>query len=329
MTKFRKTLFLTAALIMTLSLFTGCGSHSSDAVEKYLSEAQDDSKSLDDNLKLAWSPQDKDIEYYKKMTEGFQDYCDDHKYTALIADPSGSMQEQYSELENWTAMGADAIAVAPINAEHLRDITAKAQLEGIVVAGAFRKVPNADFNYTLDEYDLGYLIGKNALRWAEEKLGGRANVLLMLNDSDEFLKLRGDGIKAALAEAQGVRTAGQESVDSVPDAKVAANSALKKYIGVDMVVCISDEYAVGVLEVAEELDLDTDDFYIGGAGYTDEAVKVMNESGSCLRSSVNLFAYETGWELADMMAKAVVNGVEQDTSYFTPESYWQNVLLWN
>ena len=35
---------------------------------------------------------------------------------------------------------------------------------------------------------LAILIGKNALRWAEEKLGGRANVLLMLNDSDEFLK---------------------------------------------------------------------------------------------------------------------------------------------
>lgn len=329
MTKFRKTVFLAAALIMTLSLFAGCGSHSSEAVEKYLSEEEDDSKSLDDNLKLAWSPQDRDIEYFEKMTLGFQEYCDEHKYTALIADPSGSMQEQYSELENWIAMEADAIAVAPIYAEHLGEITAKAELEGILVAGVFRKLTNADFNYTLDEYDLGYMIGKNALRWAEEKMGGRASVLLMLNDSDDFLKLRGDGIEAALEEAQGVRIAGQESVDSIPDAKVAADSALKKYIGVDMVVCISDEYAVGVLEVVEDLDLDTDTFYIGGAGYTDEAVKVMNEKGSALRSSVNLFAYETGWELADMMAKAVVEGVEQDTRYFEPESYWQNVLAWN
>ncbi len=329
MTKFRKTLFITTALIMTLSLFAGCGSHSSEAVEKYLSEAQDDSKSLDDDLRLAWSPQDRSVEYFEKMTLGFQEYCVNNKYTALIADPSGSMQEQYSEFENWIAMGVDAIAAAPIDVEHLGDITAKAQLEGIVVAGVCRKLPNADFNYTLDEYDLGYMIGKNALKWAEEKMGGRANVLLMLNDSDEFLKVRGDGIKDALEEMQGVRIAGQESVDSVPDAKVAANSALKTYLGVDMVVCISDEYAVGVLEVVEDLDLDTDNFYIGGAGYTDEAVKVMNESGSCLRSSVDLFAYETGWKLADMMAKAVVNGVEQDTSYFEPESYWQNVLLWN
>ncbi len=329
MTKFRKTIFLAAALMMMLGLFTGCGSHSSEAVEEYLSEAQDDSKSLDDNLKLAWSPQDRDIEYFEKVTLGFQEYCDEHEYTALIADPTGSMQEQYSEFENWIAMEADAIAAAPIDAEYLADITAEAKLSGIIVAGVYRKLPYADFNYTLDEYDLGYMIGQNALKWINEKLNGRANVLLMLDDSDEFLKTRGSGIKAALEEAQSVRIAGQESVDSVPDAKVTAESALKTYLGVDVVVCISDEYALGVLEVVEDLDLDSDDFYIGGAGYTDEAVKVMNESGSCLRSSVNLFAYETGRELAEMMAKAVVEGVEKDASYFEPERYWQNVLLWN
>ena len=329
MTKFRKILALTIALTFILSSLGACGTHSSEAVVNYLSEAQDDSKSLTDNLKLAWSPQDKDIEYYKKVTEGFQDYCDEHEYTALIADPSGSMQEQYSEFENWVAMEADAIAAAPIDAEHIADMVAEAKDKGIIVAGVFSKLAGADFNYTLDEYDLGYKMGLNAQKWIEEKLGGRANVLLVLNDSDELLKTRGDGIKDALEGVQGVRIAGQESADSVPDAKVAADSALQKYIGVNVVVCISDEYAVGVTEVAHELDIDGGNFYVGGAGGTDEAVKVMNEDGSCLRSTVNLFAYETGRKLAEMMANAAVKGVEQEAVYFEPESLWQVILNWN
>ena len=329
MIKIKKMIFMASAVMLTVCLLPACSTHSSDAVVNYLSEVQDDSKSLEDNLKLAWSPADRSDEYYTKLTQGFSDYCKEHKYTALIADPSGSREEQYSEFENWIAMSVDAIAAAPVDAQHLETIAQDAQENEIITFGVFKKLPGADINYTLDEYDLGYMIGQNALKWIDEKLGGKANVILMLNDSDEFLKLRGDGIRDAIAGAGGIRVAAAESVDSVPDAKVSANAALSTYLGVNAVICISDEYALGVQEVVNDLDIIDENFYIGGAGYTDEAVKKMNENVSYFRSTIKLSPYETGRMLGEMMANAVVSGIEQDTIYLKPEAYWQNLLNWN
>jgi ribose transport system substrate-binding protein len=329
MTKLKKLIFITFAVMIIACLLPSCSEHSSDAVVNYLSEVHDDSKSLDDDLMLAWSPDDRNDEYYKKLTQGFEDYCTEHKYTALIADPSGSREEQYSEFENWIAMSVDAIAAAPVDPQHLETIALKAQEKGIITAGVFKKLLGADFNYTLDEYDLGFMIGQNALRWIDERLDGRANVVLMLNNSDEFLKLRGDGIRDAFDGTSGIRIVAIKSVDSVPDAKVAVDSVLSTYLGINVVVCITDEYAIGVTEVTNDLDIDDNNFYVGGAGYTDEAVRMMNEAGSYMRSSIDLSPYETGWMLGEMMATAVVNGIEQDTKHFEPKTYWQNKLNWN
>ena len=329
MAKHIKVILFAAALLFFICLLPACSGHSSSAVVDYLSESQDDSKSLEDDLKLAWSPADEGEEYYSKVTAGFEEYCDEMGYTALIADPSNSREEQYSEIENWIAMGADAIAAAPVDAQYLEDIVESAREAGIITGGFYKKIQGADFNYALDEYDLGYIIGQNASKWIEEKLNGRANLILMLNDSDEFLRTRGSGIRDVLESLDDVRIVDEASVDSVPDAKVAADSLLGIHLGVNVIVCISDEYAIGILEVTRDLDIENENLYIGGAGYTDEAVREMNENGSYFRSTVNLSPEEAGRLLAQMMAKAVVGGVENDTVFFEPQSYWQNLLNWN
>lgn len=329
MHRLAKTIGLVMALILISSLLISCGpENQSDAVTDFLND-DDEAKTLKDNLKLAWSPTNLKEEFFVKATKGFEDYCELHKYTALVANPKGSKEEQYSEFENWVAMEVDAIAAAPIDAMRLQDMVTAANEKGIVVSGFYGTIPGADFNYTVDEYNLGYMMGQNALKWINEKLGGKGRVFLVLNDTDEALKIRGNGIEDALSEASGVKIVETKSADSVPDAKNAAVDVLEIYRYINVIICINDEYAIGVTEVISDLEIDDENFYIGGAGYSEDAVQDMDESGSPFRSTVNLSPYENGKLLAKMMAEAVVNGAEKDELNFEPESYWQKTLEWN
>ena len=83
-----------------------------------------------------------------------------------------------------------------------------------------------------------------------------------------------------------------------------------------------------MLEVTYDIELEAENFYIGGAGYTEDAVQEMNVKASPFRSTVNLSPEQNGRLLASMMAEAVVNGVGQETMFFTPINYWQNTLGW-
>jgi len=325
--KFRTAALLTA-LVLVCGLLVSCVPEGQrmDALSEFL--AEDDSKALDDHLKLAWSPKNLDEEYFVKVTAGFEAYCEENEYYALVANPSVSSEEQYSEFENWVAMDVDAIAAAPIDTARLTDMVSTARQSGIIVSGFYSKIPSADINFTLDQYDLGFQMGQNALRWIDEKLGGKGKVVLVLNDTDGGLKSRGSGIKDALKQHSGVITVYSKSVDSVPDAKSAAVFAFDTYPDIDAVICINDEFAVGVLEVTYDIELEAENFYIGGAGYTEDAVQEMNVKASPFRSTVNLSPEQNGRLLASMMAEAVVNGVGQETMFFTPINYWQNTLGW-
>ena len=329
MNRLAKTISLVMAMVLISCLFISCGSENqNDPMDDYLAN-KEETKTLKDKLKLAWSPKNLKEEFYVKATEGFEAYCELHGYIALVANPNNSKEEQYSEFENWVAMEVDAIAAAPIDVMRIQDMVTAANEKEIVVSGFFDTIPGADFNYTLDEYNLGFMMGQNAVKWIKEKLNGKGRVFLVLNDTDEALKLRGNGIEDALSDEKGVLVVDSRSVDSVPDAKNAAVDVLGENSYINVVVCVNDEYAIGVNEVVEDLDISNENFCIGGAGYTEDAVQDMNLPSSPFRFTVNLSPYESGKLLAKRMAEAVVNGAKQDRFEFNPASYWQNILNWN
>lgn len=329
MHRLTKTISLVMALLFISCLFISCDSQNqNDPMADYLAD-KEEVKTLEDNLKLAWSPKNLKEDFFIKATEGFEAYCELHNYTALVSNPNNSKEEQYSEFENWVAMEVDAIAAAPIDVMRLQDMVTAANEKGIVVSGFYSAIPGADFNFTLDEYNLGFLMGQNAVKWIDEKLNGSGRVFLVLDDTDEALKLRGNGIEDALSEAKGVRIMDSRSVDSVPDAKNAAVDVLDNNSYVNVIICVNDDYAIGVTEVALDLEISNENLYIGGAGYTEDAVQDMNEPNSPFRYTVNLTPYEYGKLLAKTMAETVVNGVKQDKMSFEPQSYWQNALNWN
>jgi ribose transport system substrate-binding protein len=330
MNKIKK--YLAIALVAVVLLFTlvGCGEGN---IENLTDEAGSFSniaktKSLTDELLLAWSPANLDEEFYVEVTRGFEAYCEEKKYEALVADPKNNKEEQYSEFENWVAMGVDGIAASPVDAARLNGAVVKAKDAGIASVGFYDAIPLANRNYVLDEYACGVLIGENAVRWIEEKVTGPANVVIIGNDADEGMRQRREGIDSALAGISPVRVVSRISVTSVIEAKKSAIEIMSKYNYINVVICVSDAYAFAALEAVKELKIKKDNYYIGGAGYTSKMVEEMNETGSKLRSTVNFDPYQAGRMIAQMLAQADVKDYFGKTDDMSMKSYWQNLLGW-
>lgn len=286
------------------------------------------SKALTDRLTLAWSPKSFSDEYYKEVTRGFEEYCAEKKYFALVANPKNNKEEQFSEFENWIAMGVDGIAASPVDAQRLSQAVLSAKEAGIVVAGYYNEIPLANLNFVLDEYASGVIIGENAARWIDEKIMGTANVFILGNDDDIGMNQRRQGIESVLRGVSKVRVVSRINAATLGDAEKSALEVLSKYKYINVVICVSDEYALAVLDAVRDLRIDNETFYIGGAGYTRKMIVEMNKAGNYLRSTVDFDPYQAGREIAELLAEAVVNDSFGRTDYMEPRSYWQNLLGW-
>ncbi len=286
------------------------------------------SKSLTDRLKLAWSPINLSDEYYTQVTRGFEDYCDEMEYVSLVANPKNNSEEQFSEFENWIAMGVDGIVASPVDAQRLSEAVRSAKEAGIVVAGFYNEIPQANLNFVLDEYACGVIIGENAARWIDEKMTGAANVFILGNDAQMGMHLRRQGIDSVLKGIDSVRVVSRINAATPDEAEKAALEVLDMYPYINVVICVSDEYAFAVLDATDDLSINNENYYIGGAGYTSKMIVQMNEAGNFVRSTVNFVPYQAGRKIAQLLAEAVVNDSFGKTEYMKIGSYWQNLLGW-
>lgn len=338
MSKRFRILALMLVVIMISGIFAACVDPN---IENLASETgsfsgSEEAKSLTDRLTLAWSPKSLRDEYYAEVTRGFEEYCEENKYEALVANPGNKKEEQYSEFENWIAMGVDGIAAAPVDAERLSDVVIGARKFGIASAGFYEQIPSADVNFVIDDFACGVLIGENAARWINEKLDGSANVFLLGMDESEGMLQRRKGIESILADINGVHVVSRKNAATRDEAEKTADTVLAMYPNIDVVICVSDELALGVAEAVQNLDdetvqnlaIETAKFYIGGAGYTSEAIIEMNAEDSYFRSTINFDPYQAGRDIARILADTIVYGAQGSVTYFGMESYWQNLLVW-
>ena len=279
-------------------------------------------------ITLAWSPATLDNPYFITVTKGFKDYCEENGYEALVADPAYDAVEQYSQFENWIARGVDGISACPVDTKSLEAITAIAQEAGIVVVGQAQGIANADANIIVDDYGYGVVNGENAAKWINEKLGGRAEVLILGLDHVEAVILRGNGMEDKITELTNAKIVARQSAETMEGAMTVTETILQANPNIRVISCVNDQLALGAWQAVQNLGIEDENFFIGGADYTDQAIAAMNEDGSYFRVSTDIGPYQSGRDIAKVMADYAMNGSKGETFYFDMIGHWQDSLGW-
>jgi ribose transport system substrate-binding protein len=195
------------------------------------------------------------------------------------------------------ATSSDPSVVAP----HLQQLIWSGTFVGTIVP------PPATLLLNAPQYATGKALADAATKYITEKLGGKATVVLLTQDSMQYLTPRFEAMRDELNQLPGVnivadiapspvnKQGGFETMQKI----LLANSDVDVILGADAVV-------LGALEALRAAGKDRPDQFLGGIDGEPEAVAEIKTSGSPFKASVALsspvFGYAMGQYAADWLA---------------------------
>lgn len=275
-------------------------------------------------MKFAFSPATLDNPYFIEVANGFKTRCAELGVEAIITDPKYDAALQNDQFENFIAMGVKAMAACPVDQKGLQAVTQKAVDRGLIVISQAQKIDNASGHLIVDDYGYGVVNGTNAAKWINHKLGGTAKVLLITLDHVEAVKLRGDGMEDTIRKETNATIVARQYAETMEQAMNIADAVLTANPDLRVIACVNDQLALGALAAVQSKGIRADNFYIGGADFTDEAQSKMKLPGSYFRVTADIGPYQSGIDMANMMYDYVTNGSKGETKYFNIISHWQD-----
>jgi ribose transport system substrate-binding protein len=275
-------------------------------------------------LKFGLSVATLDNPYFIEVANGFKDQCKNLGVTAVVSDAKYDAAVQNDQFENFIAMGCQAMCACPVDQRGLQAVTAKAIAKGLIVVSEAQKIDNASGHIIVDDYGYGVVNGTNAAKWINNKLGGKAEVLLITLDHVEAVKLRGNGMEDTIKKiCPNSVIVARQYAESMEKAMNIADTVLTAHPKVRVIACVNDQLALGALAAIQSKGIKDANFYVGGADYTAEAQAKMKTAGSYFRVTVDIGPRQAGIDCAQMMFDYVKNGSKGETKFFDMNSHWQ------
>ncbi|MGI6480378.1 MAG: sugar ABC transporter substrate-binding protein [Sphaerochaetaceae bacterium] len=281
-------------------------------------------------MRFAFSIMQLDNPYFIAVKQGFEDRCKELGVEAIIVDARYDVAKQVSDVENLIMQNVDGMMIAPIDQNALKPLVETAKAQGIAVVAEAQPIDNAHGMHIVNEYEYGVAIGTNAAKWINEKLGGKAEVIIISQDNVEPVIQRGNGIEDTILKlAPGSTIVARQAGDTPELGMKIVESVLQTHPNVKVITGNNDSGALGGYEAVKALGKATPDFYVGGGDATAEALAKMKEPNSVYRATVDILPYDTGAAVADMLYRFKTEGFpeEQEVVYFPMSPVWQEDVL--
>ncbi len=271
--------------------------------------------------------------YFVSVMNGVQKKCDELGYKLIPVDAGYDVAKQVSDFENFGNQGVNCVIACPIDSNALVPVVDKLKEKGIIVISFAQIIENANAIFTLDEYTYGVSIGTNAAKWINEKLDGKAEVLIISQDNVEAVVARGNGIQETIEKlCPNAKIVARQAGDNPTKGMEITENIMQQYPDVRVITGNNDSGPLGAYEAILGLGLskeELDKFYIGGGDATPEAIAKMKEENSIYRATVDLSPFQTGLDCVTTLNDFLTNGIPEKApvSYFTMVPVWQEDVL--
>lgn len=246
---------------------------------------------------------DNDREFIQGIDDGLAQAAKDRglEYqVALAANDSGKM---IADVEKFAAEKAGGIIVSPVDPRALAPSLQNAMYSGSFVSMVV--APPATSLLNAPQYLTGKELGDAAVAYIEAELGGRADVVLLTQDSLQFLTPRFVAIRDALDQLPDVRIVADISPN--PVGKEGGLSTMRTILlahpNVDVVLG-ADGVVLGALQALREAGKDRPDQFLGGIDGEPEAIAEIQKGGpykATVSLNSNVFGYAMGQNAADWL----------------------------
>lgn len=233
----------------------------------------------------------------------YQDYSADN-------DAAG----QAAKIDELQQAGVGAVIVPPVDSVSLAPV-----LQRLINAGGYVGTivpPPATTILNAPQYLTGKALGDAAAAYIHDKLDGKANVVLLTQDSMQFLTPRFRAIRDALQDMPGVNIVADISPNPVNEdgGYATMKLVLEAHPDVDMVLG-ADTVVLGALKALREAGKARPEQYLGGIDGEPEAIAEIEAGDGPYKASIALsspiFGYALGYEAADwLQGKSVPQAID-------------------
>ncbi|QTQ14840.1 sugar ABC transporter substrate-binding protein [Treponema parvum] len=295
----KTTIALVAALISAASFAQGGKSTLNTSEEK---------KTKD--IKLAYVSMNLANPWNIAVKKGFENACKELGVQYLSIDSQYKVDKQVSDLENLINAKYDGFTFTPIDPNATKELVETAKAKGIATASIAQMQDNVNLIYTLNEYDYGYAIGKQAGEWIRDTLGGKAEVAIISQDNVEAVIPRGNGVEDAIRKiCPNITIVSRQAGDTPEGGLKIIESVLQSHPSLNVVVGTNDSGAIGGYQAMVNARKSGNKYAVFSGDATSECLALMREPNSIYRGTVDLFPYKGGYESAKILYKYVTEGI--------------------
>lgn len=326
--KIRGILAVLVVLLLTVSLFAGCGSQTDTEQQTSEEKGEATTNNQSDEEQASQETGEKKLigALICDFSDQFQVYMLDGMKEAAAKYEGQNIEFQYldakydantqmSQMENLIAQNADAIVVMPVDAKAAVPMVEQAVEAEIPVISVNRKLENQDVAVSYAGSD-SVESGEILMQHMAELMGGKGNIAVLEGQQGhEPQILRQQGIMNILENYPDIKIVADQSADWYRDKAMAvAENWFQSDLEIDAIVAHNDEMAIGALKAAEDAGI-ADNLLIAGIDATPEALEFVKEGK--LAFTVFQDAKGQGRAAIDVAVK-VVKGESVEKEYMIP-----------
>jgi ribose transport system substrate-binding protein len=228
-----------------------------------------------------------------------------------------NVSTQIQQIENFISNKVNVIVCHPADPKGVENALKAARAAGIKVISWDDNLENCDLAYVINNYDLGKMIGEQAAKWINEKLGGKAEVVVLDWAQLPILLDRGNGIVDAIKKnaPNAVIVAQQPAIDAA-GGQSKMETIFQAKPNVKVIACIGGGGAIGANEAAKAANKITPDFGIFAADATEQELKAIKDNeGNRMSVMITGGPVTMGKEMAGLIKK-VAAGEKMEKQFF-------------
>lgn len=315
----KKVLAMVLASTMAAMVFAGCGNDTTSTggtPSGSSKSTEEDKTGADSNsgggkeLKVAGVVFQED-QFMMLMQKGYQAAADDYGVECMIANTNNDQAKEAELISTYTNQKLDGIAISPLNEKSSIQTLKVANDSGLEIAVGNTKLADAPFvcgGYTSDQYNLGELTGKEARKFIEENLGGKARVAIIQYKSQlpEQSTGRMNGFLDQIKDLDIEIVADQDAwlqdvaVQTVSDI-LTANEANG---GVDIIWAANDGGTIGAVMAVKNAGKAGKTFVFGTDAAEQQATMIQDED-NILQCVTGQNPYQIGYNTMEVLIKTL------------------------
>ena len=263
---------------------------------------------------IAFSHPARSGDFYAALKKGAEDAAAERGYELIESFSDSSIESQIEEVNTWLAQGEiDGITMYALDARAMAPLVTAAQEQGVPWIAYATPVDGADGAVGFDDQQGAKAVGEAAAAWINENLGGSAKVVMLGDDTLEVPRVRLDVAWETIQElAPGAELVTRQDGLLAPEALTTMQSLLQSNPEINVVLCASDDCALGVSQAYKASGLDTTNVFVAGWDGSKAALQKVLE-GDVIRAVGAIDLVAVGRASVDNVVNAI-EGKEPTTS---------------